>query len=286
MIQDIEPRIFYNEYKDKKAKPDDLFLAYQGNSVLVKESKDKLWYPSFADFQDKYPDLMESAQFLFTIDDLNYYLIDEEKIDLIPGWVYVSNSRFRSERKYWRSFAGVIGLQLNRWYANHKYCSRCSHVLKPSKKERMLYCENCGFSVYPVISPSVIVGVYDDDRLLLTKYTGREYKNYALVAGYNEIGESLEETVRREVMEEVGLKVKNIKFYKSQPWPFSDTLLAGFFCELDGDDTIHLQLEELSVGVWMKRSEIPKTDNNISLTSEMIEMFRTNPNIEEILKSI
>lgn len=276
MIQDIEPRVFHNEYRDKKARPEDLFLAYQENTVLVKEDANKLWYPAFADFNEKHPHLMEGAQFLFIIDNINYYLVEEEVLDDIPGWTYVSTTRFRQERKYWRSFAGVIGLQLNRWYSDHRFCSRCASPLKRSAKQRMLYCENCGFIVYPTISPSVIVGLYDGDRLLLTKYKGREHKNYALVAGYNEIGESLEQTVRREVMEEVGLKVKNIRFYKSQPWPFSDTLLAGFYAELDGDDTIRLQEEELSVGVWMNREDIPKPDTTISLTAEMIEMFRTN----------
>ena len=119
------------------------------------------------------------------------------------------------------------------------------------------------------------MGVYNGDRLLLTKYAGRPYKNFALVAGFAEIGESLEQTVRREVKEEVGLNVKNIKFYKSQPWPFTDTILAGFFAELDGDDTITLQEDELSLGVWMDRKDIPPEKLKISLTGEMMEAFRT-----------
>ncbi len=275
MIHDIEPRVFRNEFNNRKAKLGDLFLTYKDNSVLVKEDKDKLWYPSFEDFFLSHPQLIESAHFLFTIDNYNYYLVEEE-IDEVPGWTYVSSTRFRSERKYWRSFAGAVGLQLNRWYLNHRFCSRCSKPLKRSKVERMLYCESCGFTVYPTISPSVIVGLYDGDKLLLTKYKGREYKNYALVAGYNEIGETLEQTVRREVMEEVGLKVKNIRYYKSQPWPFSDTLLAGYFAELDGDATIRLDRNELSVGIWLKREDIPKPDSTMSLTAEMIDVFRLN----------
>jgi len=274
MIQDIEPRVFHNVYHNKEAGSSDLFLAYQGGNVLVREDKDNLWYPSFADYSDSHPHLMQKAQFLFTIDDLNYYLVEEEGLDQLPGWVYVSSSRFRSEKKYWRSFAGAIGLQLNRWYANHRFCSRCGEATKPSEKERMLYCEKCGMTVYPTLSPCVIVGVYDGDRLLMTKYANREYRNYALIAGFSEIGESLEQTVRREVMEEVGLRVKNIRYYKSQPWPFTDTLLAGFFAELDGDDTIRLDEEELAIGVWMQREDIPEPENGISLTGEMMEVFR------------
>lgn len=274
MIQDIEPKVFHNKFQNKQADSSDLFLSYQGDRVLVHEEKEKLWYPSFADYAETHPHLIQKSQFLFTIDELNYYLVEEEGLDAVLGWAYVSNSRFRSEKKYWRSFAGAIGLQLNRWYANHKFCSRCGAPMKSSEKERMLYCESCGFTVYPTISPCVIVGVHDGDRLLMTKYANREYTNYALIAGFSEIGESLEQTVHREVMEEVGLKVKNLRYYKSQPWPFSDTLLAGFYAELDGDDTIRLDEDELAVGVWMPRQEIPEPANNISLTSEMIEAFR------------
>lgn len=275
MIQDIGPRVFNNEFQNKQADPDDLFLAYQGDKVLVREDKDKLWYPSFADFSVSHLHLLQEAQFLFTIDELNYYLVEEDGLDQVPGWTYVSTSRFRSEKKYWRSFAGVIGWQLNRWYANHKFCPRCSEPLKRSKKERMFYCASCGMTIYPTISPCVIVAVYDGDRLLLTKYANRGYRKFALIAGFNEIGESLEQTVRREVMEEVGLQVKNIRYYKSQPWPFSDTLLVGFFAELDGDDTICLDEEELSIGVWMPREDILEQSDSISLTGEMMEVFRT-----------
>ena len=100
-------------------------------------------------------------------------------------------------------------------------------------------------------------------------------KFYALIAGFTEIGETLEETVQREVMEEVGLKVKNIRYYKSQPWSFSSTLLCGFFCEVGGDTEITLDTEELSVGEWFDRDNIPVEDDGVSLTREMIGVFKT-----------
>mgnify|MGYP000665301821 FL=1 len=127
---------------------------------------------------------------------------------------------------------------------------------------------------YPKLSPAVIVAVRNGEKLLLSKYAGREFTNYALIAGFAEIGEPIEDTVRREVMEEVGLKVKNLRFYKSQPWSFTDTLLFGFFCDLDGDDTICLDEEELSLAVWMERSQIPVDEYEISLTREMMTLFK------------
>lgn len=276
MIQDIEPRIFNNNFENKTAKPEDLFLSYEGDSILLREDKSKLWYPSFADFEEAgYPHLRDNAQYLFSIDDINYYLVDKKGLDSAVGWSYVTTKRFMTEPKLWRSFAGAVGWQLYRWYDNHRYCSKCGKSMKHSTKERMLYCESCGFQTYPIISPCVIIAIHNGDRLLLTKYAGREYTKYSLIAGFAEIGESLEQTVHREAKEEVGLKVKNLKFYKSQPWPFTDTLLVGFFAELDGDDTITIQEDELSLGVWMKREDIPIEKINISLTGEMMKAFKS-----------
>ena len=118
------------------------------------------------------------------------------------------------------------------------------------------------------------VAVTDGDRLLLTKYAGRSFTRYALVAGFAEIGETIEQTVRREVAEETGLHVKNIRFYRSQPWVYTDSLLLGFWADLDGSDEIHRQTDELSEATWFSRSEIPTDHSEISLTGEMIEVFR------------
>lgn len=150
--------------------------------------------------------------------------------------------------------------------------------MKPQGRERAMQCPSCGKISYPTICPSVIVAVTDGDRILLTKYakSHSNYQKYALVAGYTEVGESLEDTVRREVMEEVGLKVKNIRYYKSQPWSFTDTLLAGFFCEADGSAEITLDTDELSTAEWFDRAHMPseRSEASISLTGEMMNAFR------------
>ena len=139
--------------------------------------------------------------------------------------------------------------------------------------ERAKVCPVCGNRIYPRINPAVIVGVINGSRLLLTKYkTG--YGHNALVAGFTEIGETFEETVQREVMEEVGLKVKNIRYYKSQPWGIALDILAGFYCEVDGDDTIRRDDSELKYAEWVEREAIELQPTNDSLTNEMMRMFR------------
>jgi NAD+ diphosphatase len=120
----------------------------------------------------------------------------------------------------------------------------------------------------------VIVGVTNGDEIVMTKYAGRGMHFYALIAGFTEIGEAFEDTVRREVMEEVGLKVKNIRYYKSQPWGVVDDILAGYYCDVDGDTQIRMDRTELKEAVWVKREDVILQPDDFSLTNEMMMMFR------------
>ena len=124
----------------------------------------------------------------------------------------------------------------------------------------------CNNMVFPKIAPAVIIGLTNNDQIMMTKYAGREYKRYALIAGFTEIGETAEETVHREVMEEVGLKVKNIRYYKSQPWGLDSNLLMGFFCDLAEEGEIRLEEEELSLAEWVDYRDVPDDPEGLSLT--------------------
>jgi NAD+ diphosphatase len=179
------------------------------------------------------------------------------------------------------SFAGETAWHLYLWYRDNRFCGRCGSRTQFHLKERAMECPECKNVIYPKIAPAVIVGITDGDSIVVTRYKGREYKGIALVAGFCEIGESMEDTVRREVMEEVGLKVKNIRYYKSQPWGFDQNILAGYYCELDGERKITRQEDELSVAEWITRDELQEQTNIISLTAEMIENFRRNGNINK-----
>jgi NAD+ diphosphatase len=112
---------------------------------------------------------------------------------------------------------------------------------------------------------------------LVTRYRNG-YNHNALVAGFTEIGETLEQTVAREVMEETGIKVKNIRYYKSQPWGIAQDILVGFFCEAEGDDEISLDENELKFAQWLKRDEIELQPDSISLTNEMMKLFKEGKN--------
>ena len=280
MIQDIYPHIYHNEYKDFQPENTDFILVFHKNTVMIRFKEEHLRYPTFSEMQSFSCDY----QYLFSIDNYKYFLalpkschLEEPSI-MIDGYHYENVRIFRSAASRHTAFAGITAHHLFGWYQSNRFCGRCGQKMLPDHKERMLFCPDCRNMVYPRISPAVIVGIINGDQILMSKYAGRSYTNYALIAGFTEIGECAEQTVAREVMEEVGLKVKNIRYYKSQPWAFSGSLLMGFFCDLDGSDQIKLDTSELAEAGWYSRDEITLEDDHISLTREMIMHFK-NGNI-------
>lgn len=114
----------------------------------------------------------------------------------------------------------------------------------------------------------------EQDKILLTRYAGGSYRHWALVAGFVEVGETFKGAARREIMEEVGLKVSDLVYYKSQPWSFSDSAMIGFFAKLEGDPSITLQESELGEAKWFSREDVPDLPSTISVGQEMITLFK------------
>ncbi|HIZ73851.1 MAG TPA: NAD(+) diphosphatase [Candidatus Mediterraneibacter stercoravium] len=281
MIQDIQPHHYDNQYRAVPPDPESYALYYEDHAALMRRTADGIAFPRFRELERLNEEIYEDCIYLFTIDEDRYYLVQELSREPLSVFTMENTEIFREAAPRYQAFAGITGYQLYNWYRNHKYCGRCGSMMKRDGKERMLYCEKCRNMEFPKICPAVIIGVTDGNRILMSKYAGRAYKKYALLAGFTEIGETAEETVKREVMEEVGLKVKNIRYYKSQPWSFSDTLLMGFYCELDGDGTITLDRNELAFAEWFEREDIPEVTSNESLTNEMIMRFK-NGEVQEV----
>lgn len=275
MIQDIAPHIFSNAYAPKRPEATSYALYFNGHTVLADKDSSTLRFPRFSELNGIEESVYEKAIYLFAIDNDCFYLVHQVPEEQ-PEFELKDIGLFRTSGPRHLAFAGITGYSLYKWYDNHQFCSHCGAKLVHHEKERMLHCQTCNNTEYPKIMPAVIIAVTNGNKILLSKYANREYTRYALLAGFTEIGESVEETVKREVMEEVGLHVKNLRYYKSQPWAFSDTLLMGFFAEVEGDDSITLDREELALAEWFERENIPATESNISLTSEMIEYFRNH----------
>ena len=275
MIQDIAPSKMDNSFKNYQIREEDNLIIFdKEGKTFVQEKNDKVAFASGASIKE------EEAIYLFSVDDKRYFLLNAEGIDydkyLAEGFTSYTIREVRDR------FSGVddvnvfvtfTAYHLWKWYLDNRFCGKCGKPLSRGDKERSLICPECGNVIYPRINPAVIVGVTKGDSILLTRYR-RGYAHNALVAGFTEIGETLEETVAREVMEETGVKVKNIRYYKSQPWGMAQDMLVGFYCDADGDGEIHMDADELKYAEWVKRENIELQPNNLSLTNEMMRMFK------------
>lgn len=294
MIQDIKPHTLYNQYKDIQPKDNDKAIVFDGQTVLILRKKDNiLETPCCKDIEGEY-------QYILSVDEERYFLLinhENQKNNEIKDYYIGRNSdslkdyKFEPIKKIRQltskeiCFAIMTAWHLHVWYKDNRFCGRCGTKTIHDHKERMLRCPECGNLIYPKIAPAVIVAVTNEDKILLTKYARtREYQKYALIAGFVEIGETIEETVKREVQEEVGLKIKNLTYYKSQPWGYDSNILMGYFAELDGDDKITMDTEELSKAQWFKRSEMPAHDDGVSLTREMMGVFEDREIYEKTVK--
>lgn len=269
MIQDIFPHHFDNHYDPmKKPARDSRILYFNKESLLLRQGI----YP----FPTNEELPAEKATYLFTMDNTAYFFTEENPSHIPAGAQYfpVKRLRFHSSLLQKDIFIAWTALQIVQWMRDNRFCGSCGKRTISSPKERALLCPHCGRTIYPRLNPAIIAAVTWNDKLLLTRYADHHISYYALIAGFTEIGETLEGTVRREVKEETGLSVKNIRYYKSQPWASASDILAGFFCEVDGNPHINRDPVELSEAFWTERKDIILQPDDYSLTNEMMWIFK------------
>lgn len=271
MIQEIAPHVFHNEFALPAPKASDQVIAFDGGSTLltgggVFPSVEAVRALGVSD---------EGLIYLFAIDGVCFFLLQEVTDAVRAGLRPAPTAVFRTMEPDYLRLAGATALHLSVWYRANRFCGCCGAPTTRDGKERAMRCTACGALVYPRINPAVLVALRDGDRILVTHYAGRGHSTgYALIAGFTEIGETLEDTVRRETLEEVGLRVKNIRYHASQPWGFAGNLMVGFWADLDGSDRISLDTNELKEAIWLRREEIPENPVLTALTPTMIDLFR------------
>lgn len=163
------------------------------------------------------------------------------------------------------------------WDNNSRYCPACGTRME-QKEAIMKKCPACGNEVYPAISTAIIVLIRKEDSILLVRALNFRGTFYGLVAGFLETGETLEECVHREVMEETGLEVKNITYFGNQPWPYPSGLMVGFIADYAGGD-IKIQKEELSEAAFYTRENLPEIPRKLSLARKMIDWWLALPTV-------
>jgi NAD+ diphosphatase len=167
--------------------------------------------------------------------------------------------------------AGRAG-QLVHWHRNHRFCGRCGRPTADHGQERAKICRSCGLLNHPRVTPAIIVAVVRDRELLLAHARRFTAKFYSVLAGFAEPGETLEECVQREVFEEVGVAVRNIRYFGSQPWPFPDSLMVAFTAEYAGGE-IRIDPAEISDAGWFAAGRLPEVPPPISIARRLIDWF-------------
>ena len=162
--------------------------------------------------------------------------------------------------------------QMLTWQRDHKFCGRCGGQKSPADEGRALSCEACGHSAYPRLNPCVIVAVGRGDELLLAEAAGRSLGFHSTLAGFIEPGETAEEAVVREVAEEVGLQVDNVRYFRSQPWPFPSQLMLGFFADYVSGDIV-VDPSEIARAGWYRQGDTPTIPPPMSIAGQLISHF-------------
>jgi NAD+ diphosphatase len=163
-------------------------------------------------------------------------------------------------------------VQIVDWDRTHQFCGRCGVPLRTRTAERAKECRQCGLLHFPRLAPAIIVLVERGNELLLARSRHFMPGMYSVLAGFVEPGESLEEAVLREVMEEVGIEIKDIKYFGSQPWPFPHSLMIGFTATYAGGE-ISLDDEEIEDAGWFSAEKLPRIPGKISIARKLIDGF-------------
>lgn len=209
---------------------------------------------------------------LGTLDGEPVWLIELERPDELPGchWQGLRQYMMQAEHAIFRMLS--VAEQVSNWYRDHRFCGRCGTPSQQVAGERCMRCPSCGQDSYARISPSMIVLVTRGDEILLARSTRFVSGMYSTLAGFVEPGESAEECVAREVREEVGVEVRNVRYMGSQSWPFPHSLMLGFHAEYAGGEIVP-QPEEIEDAAWFHIERLPQLPMPQSIARYLIELY-------------
>lgn len=211
----------------------------------------------------------ENEDFIAYVDNM----IDKTHIENNSDFIFTNLRVFLSHIEPKDAYKAIYYKSLVHYY-QQKFCPRCAKNLQRQEQNKFLYCHNCATEIYPHIAPSIIVRITRGNEILLAQNVNFAKNIWALIAGYVEIGESLEEAAHREVLEEVGIKIKNLKYFGSQPWPFGGiSLMVGFTAEY-ASGSIKLQEDEIAEAGFFTKDNLPGfPSSKVSIAHKMIDDF-------------
>lgn len=252
------------------------WFAFAGNKLLVRDEGVLSYIPSLTNLAD-IGIMPIRTQFIGTIDNQACYSAELPKDTVAPVGMSLRGLRdlYSSLEEEFFSISGRA-FQIMEWDRTHQYCGHCATPTTQLPEERAKRCPNCGLVNYPRLSPAIIVLVSRGEEVLLARAHRFPEAMYSVLAGFVEPGESLEQTVIREVREEVGIDLKDIRYFGSQSWPFPNSLMIGFTAVYASGEIV-IEKKELADAAWFSKHNLPKIPPKLSIARQLIDWFVSTP---------
>lgn len=276
MLMKREP--IYTHYNPESApqQPDGraaYWFIFRAGAVLVEERDGYAFIPVAVSLQHWQIKPL-STHYLGTWKDTPCYAIDAGSDAPTPEGLSFQGLRSLYETMETGLFhlAGRAA-QIIAWAKTHRYCGQCGAPTTPAEAEHAMVCSACGISSYPRLAPAVITAILKGDRILLAHARHFQNNMYGLIAGFVEPGETLEDCVERETREEIGISLRNIRYFGSQQWPFPHSLMIGFLADYDSGE-IQVDGTEITDADWFDADHLPVIPSKVSIARKMIEWYK------------
>ena len=248
------------------------WFAFQGSKLLVSMESSSVTIPCLSDFPALGLTIL-SQHYLGLLEDRPCYAVETPEEIAPPAGMTFEGLRQvygrLDEDLFWIAARAV---QIVDWDRTHRFCGHCGVPMELQEIERAKKCPNCGLLHFPRLAPAIIVAIERGDRLLMARSRRFTTGMYSVLAGFVEPGESLEETVAREVKEEVGISLKDIKYFGSQPWPFPHSLMIGFTATYASGEIV-MDDSEIEDAGWFTVDSLPPLPGKISIARKLIDWF-------------
>ncbi|MZP29571.1 NAD(+) diphosphatase [Heliobacterium undosum] len=248
------------------------WFVFHNNMLLVREAEDKVEIPTQGDIDAMNVELTGVTPIGLS-DRNDGFVAALGDAAQPPGFSFTDLRRLYgrvADNLFWLA---IRALHISTWLKKNQFCGCCGSRLQMAAHELALQCEQCSHLVYPRISPAIIVAVTRGDQILLARPRRVQAVTWhTVIAGFVEPGETLEECVRREVKEEVGVNVDQIEYFGSQPWPYPDSLMIGFTAQYASGEITIDQKEIVEAG-WFSVEDLPQLPTSFSIAKRLIDWF-------------
>ncbi|WMJ87664.1 NAD(+) diphosphatase [Anaerocolumna sp. MB42-C2] len=274
MINSSEVKYIPAFLRPEEIENDAWALILSGKQLLLWQTENQLRIPKIKELKDNIS-INEDMMYIGRYDGFACYCKKADELQTLTEKLKAVELRDITAKTGDSGLFMLAGTanHLLHWNSTNQYCGCCGNKTADKIDERAKVCPKCGNTVYPRISPATITAVFNKDQILLAHNKNFKRNLYSLIAGYVEPGETLEQCVEREIREEVGIKVKNIKYFGSQPWPFPDSLMMAFTAEYESGQ-IEVDDFEITDASWYHADNLPEIPNTDSVAGKMIRWYR------------